>query len=149
MSKIVQIIYGIVCTLDDMKIPLLPELINKLFIRLLFGCQIGTGAKLGKNVSLGYGGLGIVIHSRSVIGNFVRIGAGVVIGGTSGKYGVPNVGDNTIIYSGAKIIGPVIIGENCVIGANAVVLTSIPNNSLVVGVPAKVIKDNINIENYI
>ena len=149
MSKLVQIIYGIVYVLYSMKVPLLPEIINKLFIRLLFGCQIGTGAKLGKNVSLGYGGLGIVIHPRSVIGDSVTVGTGVVIGGTSGKYEVPEIGNNTIISSGAKIIGPVTVGKNCVIGANAVVINDIPDNSLVVGVPAKIVKYNIDIKNYV
>ena len=149
MSNLVQIIYKIVYALYNKKVPFLPGIINQLFIRLLFGCQIGIGAKFGKKVNLGYGGLGIVIHPRCVIGNFVSIGTGVVIGGTSGKYEVPSIGDNTIIYSGAKIIGSVIIGKNCVIGANAVVLTNIPDNSLVVGVPAKVIKENIDIKNYI
>jgi serine O-acetyltransferase len=130
------------------KIPLLPTLINKLFIRLLFGCQLGNGTKIGKNVVLGYGGLGIVIHERAVIGDNVNIGTCVTIGGTNKKYEVPVVGDNTIISSGAKIIGPIRIGKNCVIGANAVVVDDIPDNCLAVGIPARVIKENIEIANY-
>jgi serine O-acetyltransferase len=148
MSYIIVKIYSFIYTLHRLRVPLLPNIINKIFIRILFGCQIGTGTKLGKNVVLGYGGLGIVIHPRAVIGDNVNIGPGVVIGGTSGKYEVPRVGENTIISAGAKIIGPISIGRNCLIGANAVVVKDIPDNSLVVGIPAKVIKENINIQDY-
>jgi len=148
MSTLVLKIYSIIFLLSQWKIPFLPNIINKVFIRLLFGCQIGTGAKIGKYVVLGYGGLGIVVHPRAVIGDHVNIGPGVVIGGTSGKYQVPKIGDNTIISSGAKIIGPIGIGKNCVIGANAVVINNIPDNSLVVGIPAKVVKYDIDLNDY-
>lgn len=148
MSRIVLIIHQIVFNLGQLRIPLLPSLINKLFIRLPFGCQIGVGTKIGKKVDLGYGGLGIVIHERAVVGNNVNIGTCVTIGGTTKKNKVPVIGDYTIISSGAKILGPIKIGKNCVIGANAVVVNDIPDNSLAVGVPAKVIKSNIDITNY-
>jgi serine O-acetyltransferase len=115
---------------------------------LLFGCQLGVRTKIGKNVNLAYGGLGIVIHERAVIGNNVNIGTCVTIGGTTKKYEVPIIGDNAIISSGAKILGPVTIGKNCVIGANAVVLDNIPDNCVAVGVPAKIIRRNININDY-
>lgn len=148
MSKIVLLIYRVAYFLYKIGIPFVPNLINKIFIRILFGCQIGLGAKIGKNVNLGYGGLGIVIHKRAVIGNNVRISTGVTIGGTSKKYGVPIIGDNTIIGTGAKILGPIKIGKNCVIGANAVVLTDIPDNCVAVGVPARIVKRNIDITKY-
>ena len=148
MSKILITIYRLVYFLHTLKIPILPELINKIFIRLLFGCQIGTGAKLGRNVILGYGGIGIVLHPRVVIGSNTNIGTNVTIGGTSKKYEVPKIGSNTIISSGAKIIGPITVGNNCVIGANAVVTKDIPDNSLAVGIPARVVKTNINIDDY-
>lgn len=148
MSKLLLKIHKIIYLLKQMRIPLIPTIINKIFIRLLFGCQLGTGTKFGKNVSLGYGGLGIVIHERAVIGHNVRIGTGATIGGTTKKWEVPIIGDNTIISTGAKILGPIKIGSNCVIGANAVVLESIPDNCVAVGVPAKVIKRSINISDY-
>jgi len=148
MAKVVLMIYRCVFLLKKYHIPIVPEVINKLFVRLLFGCQIGTGAKLGKGVILGYGGLGVVIHLRAILGQNVNVGTEVVIGGTSGKYEVPVIGDNTILSAGAKIVGPVVIGKNCMIGANAVVLKDIPDNCVAVGIPAKIIKENINIQGY-
>lgn len=150
MSNIVLALHRLIYFMSrSLCIPFLPILLNKIFIRLLFGCQLGVNTIIGKNVCLGYGGLGIVIHDRAVIGNNVIIGTCVTIGGTSNKYGVPVIGDNSIVSSGAKILGPIEIGKNCVIGANAVVLINIPDNCLAVGVPARIIKNNINISNYI
>lgn len=148
MSNIVLLIHKIVFKMHLLRIPLLPSLINKLFIRILFGCQLGNGTKIGNNVILAYGGLGIVIHERAVIGDNVTIGTCVTIGGTTKKVAVPVIGDNTIISSGAKILGPIEIGKNCVIGANAVVVDSIPDNCLAAGVPAKIVKENIDISDY-
>jgi len=148
MTKMILIIYGIICVLEKYKIPILPTLINIIFIRLLLGCKISNGAKIGKNVLLGYGGLGIVIHQDSIIHDNVSIAPHVVLGGTTKKKGAPNIGKNSIIGTGAKILGPVSIGENCYIGANAVVINNIPDNSLAVGLPAKVIKNNIDINDY-
>ena len=148
MSRIALLIYKLIFILNKSGIPFIPNLLNKLFLRLLFSCQIGVGARIGKNCTLGYGGLGIVIHNKSIIGNNVNIGPGVTIGGTSKEQEVPIIGDNTILSSGSKIIGSIKIGHNCVIGANAVVLKDIPDNCVAVGVPAKIIKTNINIQDY-
>ena len=148
MGKIVLNIHRIIYGLNQLGIPVLPSILNRLFIRLLFGCQIGVGTKFGKNVSLGYGGLGVVIHARAVIGNNVRIGTCTTIGGTTKKYEVPIIGDNTIISTGAKILGPIRIGINCVIGANSVVIDNIPDDCVAVGVPAKIIKTHIDIADY-
>jgi serine O-acetyltransferase len=97
---------------------------------------------------LGYQGLVIVIHKVSVIGQNCRINQGITIGGTSHKSQQPVIGDNVILSSGCKIIGSVVIGDNCVIGANAVVVKSISARSVAVGVPAKVIKEDIDIRDY-
>ena len=133
--------------MHDLHIPLLPGVI-KVFIRIVFGCQIGLGAKIGKGSSLGYGGLGIVIHHRTIIGNNVLIAQNVTIGGTSKQYDVPVIGDNCLIGPGAKILGPISIGNNCVIGANSVVTKDVSDNTLVGGIPAKVLKDDIDINKY-
>jgi len=148
MSHVLTSIHTFIYFLYCAKIPIIPYLLNKIFIRILFGCQIGVETKLGKNVILGYAGLGTVIHDKCIIGDNVLIGTCVTVGGTTKKGWVPVVGENTIISTGAKILGPVTVGKNCVIGANAVVVTDIPDNSVAVGVPSKIIKRNINISEY-
>ncbi len=148
MTKLVYLLYKIVYLLHAMRIPLLPALIDAIFIRIMLGCKIQIGTKLGKNVILGYGGLGIVIHRHAVIEDNVSIAPNVTIGGTTKKEGAPHIGENTVIGTGAKLLGPISIGKNCYIGANAVVLKDIPSNSVAVGIPAKVIKNNIDIGDY-
>nr|WP_283104759.1 serine acetyltransferase [Shewanella marisflavi] len=134
--------------MHEKKIPVIPFLLNKLVFRFLLSCQIGINTKLGRGVVLGYGGLGTVIHDRAIIGDNVNIGTGVTIGGTSNKVGAPVIGDNTILSTGSKVIGPIKVGRNCVVGANCVVISDIPDNSLVVGVPGVIKKCNINISDY-
>jgi serine O-acetyltransferase len=140
--------YSLLYSLHVMGIPYLPGILNKLLIRIPCACQIGMGAKFGKNIRLGYGGLGIVIHDRCVLGDNVEIGSNVTIGGTSGKYRVPVIGNNVIISTGAKVLGEITIGDNCVIGANSVVIKDVPPNSLVAGVPAKILKSQIDVNEY-
>jgi len=119
------------------------------FIRLIFACWIPHTATIGKNVVFGYGGLGIVIHSDAVIGNNVHIGQHVTIGGNAIKHGVPIIKDNVYIGCGAKILGPITVGFGSIIGANAVVVKDVPDKSIAVGVPANIIKRNINIDNVL
>ena len=90
----------------------------------------------------------MILHARTKIGKNCIIGSCVTIGGKSGWYEVPVIGDNVEIHSGAKIIGPVRIGNNVIIGANAVVTKDIPDNCVVAGIPAKIIKENITKEDF-
>lgn len=129
-------------------VPLLPIFLTYC-IRIIFGCYIPSSAQIGSGTKFGYGGIGVVIHARSIIGKNCIISQGVTLGGTSKKYGVPCLGDNVLVGCGAKIMGPVFIGDNVVIGANSVVIDNIPSNTLAVGIPARVIKQDIIIENYI
>lgn len=129
------------------KIPLMPKLI-KIYLRIVYSTVIPYTSEIGEGTSMGYQGLGIVIHGRAKIGKRCNISQNVTIGGTSKKYEVPTIGDDVYIGSGAKIIGPITIGNNVVIGANSVVITDIPPNSLVVGVPGRIIKTNIDINQY-
>jgi serine O-acetyltransferase len=147
MSKIVYYLYALASTLSKANIPFLPKIIQ-IIIRLVFGCYIPYTAQIGKNTVLGYGGLGIVIHARCVIGENCVIGPGVTLGGTSHKYEVPKLGNNVLVGPGAKVLGPVKVGNNVVIGANAVVTKDIADNTLVGGIPAKIIKENIDIKDY-
>jgi serine O-acetyltransferase len=148
VSTIVLAIYRFALLLHKARVPLLPRLINSFFLRIIFSCRIGLGAKIGKGVCLAYGGLGTVIHHKAVIGNNVYIGSNVTIGGTNRQSIFPTIGDNCLISTGVRIIGPISIGKNCVIGANAVVVDNIPDNCCAVGIPAKVIKTEINVSDY-
>ncbi len=122
-------------------IPFLPWFIVRLQY-LLFNCYVPASCRIGKSTKFGYGGIGIVIHARAVIGKNCMIGQNTTIGGRSGHYEVPKIGDNVDICAGARVLGPITIGNNVVIGANAVVIKDIPDNAVVAGVPAKIIRIN-------
>jgi len=129
------------------KIPILPKLFNAL-IRLIHNCAVFSETDIGENTIFGYGGIGVVIHKRTIIGKNCVIGSNVTIGGKSQSKEVPIIGDNCFIATGAKILGAIKIGDNCVIGANAVVISDMPSNCVIAGIPAKVIKENINPEDF-
>ena len=128
-------------------VPLLPKVIYYLQ-RAFFQSSVPPTCELGGATKFAYGGIGIVIHARAVVGRNCMIGQGVTIGGKSGWYEVPIIGDNVKINAGARILGPVHIGNNVIIGANAVVVKDVPDNCIVAGVPAKIIKENISLEDY-
>ena len=119
------------------RIPLLPSLMKGI-IRFCFCAVIPPQLEVGQNVLFAYNGLGIVIHPRCKIGDNVTIGAHVTIGGRGGP-GVPIIGNNVFLGAGAKILGGIRIGDNARIGANAVVLTDVPENATAVGVPARIV----------
>ena len=120
-------------------IPLLPMII-KTAIRIIWGGIIPYQADIGEGTLIGYQGIGVVIHKRTVIGKNCHISQNVTFGGGGGPEGVPTVGDNVTIGAGAVLLGGIHVGNNVKIGANAVVLMDIPDNAVAVGVPAKVIK---------
>ncbi|MEZ0537249.1 serine O-acetyltransferase EpsC [Caldicellulosiruptoraceae bacterium PP1] len=108
------------------------------------GIEIHPGAKIGKRVFIDHG-MGVVIGETAEIGDDVLIYQGVTLGGTGKDKGKrhPTIGNNVSIGAGAKILGPFRVGDNSKIGANAVVLREVENNSTVVGVPGRVVvKDN-------
>lgn len=129
------------------KVPLLPKLIWKLNY-LLFNSSVPCSVILGGGSKFAYGGIGVVIHARSVIGKNCVIGQNVTIGGKSGWYEVPVIGDNVEISAGVRILGPVRIGNNVIIGANAVVVKDVPDNCIVAGIPAKIIRENISLQDF-
>lgn len=115
------------------------------FARFLTGIEIHPGAKIGKGMLIDHGS-GVVIGETSIIGDRVTIYQGATIGATGNEKEFkrhPTLGDDIVVGSGAKILGPINIGNNCKIGANSVVLIDMKENSTAVGVPAR-IKSNIN-----
>jgi serine O-acetyltransferase len=121
------------------RIPLLPKLIE-LIIFLLYNSKIPTSCEIGGGSFFSYGGIGVVLHARCKIGENVDIGTNVTIGGKSGNFEVPIIGNNVYIATGAKILGPIKVGNNVTIGANAVVINDVPDNAIMAGVPARLIK---------
>lgn len=120
-------------------VPVIPKLIY-IFNRIVFSVVLPPSVTLGRNVVLGYKGLAIVIHRHAVIEDEVNIGPGCVIGGRSGHEQVPVIRTGALIGAGAKVIGPVVIGRNARIGANAVVLEDVPEGGVVVGIPARLVR---------
>lgn len=114
---------------------------------MLFPCWIPGKVKFGKGLVLGYGGLGIVIHHDCVLGDRVHIDQQVTLGGNATEKGVPVIGNYVYIGAGAKILGPVVIGDNC--AANSIVIDDIPNGSVAVGIPAEVILKGIIIKEFL
>jgi serine O-acetyltransferase len=107
------------------------------------GISIPIETKIGSGFCIGHFG-GIVVNDQSVIGKNCNISQGVTLGETNrGRYkGCPTLGNSIYIGAGAKIIGSVKIGNNVAIGANCVVTKDIPDNSVVVGIPGKVISQD-------
>ncbi|MEI8140751.1 MAG: DapH/DapD/GlmU-related protein [bacterium] len=126
------------------KIPVLPKIIKRC-IRIVFSCDLPFTAEIDRGVEFAHSGLGVVIHSKAIIGSGTVIYQNVTIGG-NGKSeelnGIPVIGKHVFIGAGAVILGPVTIGDYAKVGANAVVLHSIPAHAVAVGVPARIIKMN-------
>lgn len=122
------------------KIPLLPKFIT-LLIFLIYNSKVPHQAKIGKGTKLGYGGIGVVIHKDAIVGENCMIAQQVTIGGGGSRPGLPIIGNNVYMAKGSIIFGGITIGNNVTIGANAVVNRSVPDNVIVAGVPAKILKN--------
>ncbi|MDL2298004.1 serine O-acetyltransferase [Synergistaceae bacterium OttesenSCG-928-D05] len=122
-------------------IPVLPRFLS-LFVRWWTGVEIHPGAEIGPGFFIDHGA-GIVIGETAEIGENVTLYQGVTLGGTGNektKKRHPTLGNNVFVGSGAKILGPITIGDNSRIGANSAVLKSVPANSTVTGMRARIIK---------
>src|ERR1700681_3037831 len=108
--------------------------------RWLTGIEIHPGAQIGRRLFIDHG-VGVVIGETAVVGDDVTLYQGVTLGGTGKEKGKrhPTVGNHVSIGSGAKLLGNIMIGKNCRIGAGSVVLRNVPDNSTVVGVPGHII----------
>jgi serine O-acetyltransferase len=121
-----------------LRIPFLPRFISET-MRLFTGIEIHPGAKIGRGVFIDHG-MGVVIGETAIIGDNVLLYQGVTLGGTGKEKGKrhPTIGNNVVIGGGAKVLGNITVGDNSYIGANAVVVRSVPPNSTVVGVPGRI-----------
>ena len=126
------------------KFDLIARIISQ-FSRFLTGIEIHPKAKIGENLFIDHG-MGVVIGETSEIGNNVTIYHMVTLGGVSPSIESnqqrnvkrhPTLMDNVVVGSGAQILGPVVVGKNAKVGANAVVTKDVPENAVMVGIPAK------------
>ena len=111
--------------------------------RKITGIEIHPAAVIGNGVFIDHG-MGVVIGETTIIGDNCTIYQGVTLGGTGKDKGKrhPTIGNNVVIGSGAKVLGPFRVGDNSKIAANAVVLSEVPDNCTVVGVPGRIVKKN-------
>ena len=130
------------------KFDLVARIISQ-FSRFMTGIEIHPKAKIGKNLFIDHG-MGVVIGETSDIGDNVTIYHMATLGGISPSINAndqrnlkrhPTLQDNVVIGSGAQILGPVIVGKDSLIGANAVVTKDVPEKSIMVGIPAKRVGD--------
>ncbi|MEE8126550.1 MAG: serine O-acetyltransferase EpsC [Nitrospirales bacterium] len=122
------------------QVPLFPRIISQL-ARWLTGVEIHPGAIIGTGFFIDHG-MGVVIGETTEIGDYVTLFQGVTLGGTGKDRGKrhPTLGNHVVVGAGAKVLGGISIGDNVKIGANAVVLRSVPPESTVVGNPGRVVK---------
>jgi serine O-acetyltransferase len=131
--------YRLANYLHRLGIPFIPKILNAM-VFIVFNSVVPATCSIGKGSRFAYGGIGVVVHARAVIGEKVIIGQNVTIGRQLDPDGVPVIGDNVYISAGARILGDIRIGSNVIIGANAVVIHDVPDNSIVAGVPARIIR---------
>lgn len=119
---------------------LLARVVSQL-ARFFTGIEIHPGATIGRRCFIDHG-MAVVIGETAEIGNDVTIYQAVTLGGTGKDVGKrhPTIGNDVMISSGAKVLGPITIGDGSKVGAGAVVLQSVPENCTVVGVPGKIVK---------
>ena len=108
--------------------------------RFFTGIEIHPGAKIGRGFFIDHG-MGVVIGETAEIGDNVTLYQGVTLGGTGKEKGKrhPTIGNNVVVGAGAKILGPIVIGDHAKIGAGSVVLKDVPSYTTVVGVPGRVV----------
>ena len=135
------ILHRLAHKLYKLKVPFLPRLISQ-FSRFITGIEIHPGATIGKNFFIDHG-MGVVIGETAIIGDNCLVYQGVTLGGTGKECGKrhPTIGNNVTLGAGAILLGNISIGDNSNVGAGSVVIKSAKENSTLVGVPARVIKE--------
>ncbi len=138
----VMLHYRLAHSLYNKKLYFLARYVSQRGVRKT-GIEIHPGAQIGKGFFIDHGN-GVIIGETTIIGDNVTLYQGVTLGGTGKEHGKrhPTVGNNVMISAGAKVLGSFTIGDNSKIGAGSVVLSEVPPNSTVVGVPGRVVKRN-------
>lgn len=121
-------------------------------IYIVHNCYIPYKCEIGTGTIFAYKGMGVIIHQDAKIGKNCVIGSNVTIGGGAGgsnkriaefdniRHIVPVIGNNVQLSTGAKVLGNIVIGDDVIVGANAVVINDVPSGTVVGGVPAKILK---------
>ncbi len=140
------ILHRIAHKLNYWKIPLIPRIISNIS-RFLTGIEIHPAARIGRRFFIDHG-MGVVIGATAIIGDDVLLYQGVTLGGTGNEHGKrhPTLGSNIVVGSGAKVLGNITIGSNSRIGAGSVVVDNVPENSTVVGIPGRIVKQKLLIQ---
>ncbi len=122
------------------RIPFLPRALSQL-ARFFTGIEIHPGATLGSGMFIDHG-MGVVIGETSEVGDNVTLFQGVTLGGTGKQRGKrhPTLGSHVVVGAGAKVLGPIKLGDYVKIGANSVVLQDVPDHSTVVGIPGRIVR---------
>lgn len=117
----------------------LPRLLSQIG-RFFTGIEIHPGAKIGNGLFIDHG-MGVVIGETAEVGDNVTLYHGVTLGGTGKEKGKrhPTIGNNVVVATGAKVLGPIVVGDFAKIGAGSVVLNNVPAHTTVVGVPGRVV----------
>ena len=134
------VIYRVAHKLWQWQVPFVPRWMSQA-ARFWTGVEIHPGAVIGKNLFIDHG-IGVVVGETAIIGDNVLLYQGATLGGTGKETGKrhPTIGNNVVIGAGAKVLGNIIVADNAYIGANAVVIKDVPPNSTVVGIPARITK---------
>ena len=132
----------------SIKLKLIARIFSHL-ARILTGIEIHPGAQIGRRFFIDHG-MGVVSGETAIIGDDCTLYHGVTLGGTTWKKGKrhPTLKDNVVIGAGAKVLGPITLGNNSKVGSNAVVVNDIPNDSTAVGIPAKIIESGEKLKKF-
>ena len=141
-------LYRLARGLHERGVPLLPKALYYANF-LIFNSSIPYTAAIGEGSHCAYGGMGVVVHAEAKIGRGVTIGQGITIGGRSRSPQAPEIGDDVYIGAGARVLGPIRVGSGSIIAPNAVVIHDVPPRSIVGGIPARILRSDIDWRDYI
>jgi len=132
--------YRVAHWLCTKRIPFFPRALSQ-FARFITGIEIHPCARIGSGLFIDHG-MGVVIGETTEIGDNVTLFQGVTLGGTGKQRGKrhPTLGSHVVVGAGAKVLGPIVIGDYVKVGANAVVLQDVPDHSTVVGIPGRIVR---------